>query len=156
MQKTITTIALGFLIAWASGAEAQDAQSWCKSKWGADDEKGAANILSAQLALDAVKLVQTGKVYPLGLETNSKTPAYPPRTFNITILQPGQTGGNGLGPTKTTYNDDIINGWWASAPSSMASATSASIMSTTTATNRSTLPPPTASKSWAWKRCRRS
>ena len=26
-------------------------------------------------------------------------------------MQPGQAGGSGLGPTKTTYNDDIINGW---------------------------------------------
>src|SRR5262245_50832 len=111
MQKMIATLTVSFLIACASGAQAQDAQSWCKSKWGADDEKGAANILDPQLALDAAKLVKTGKVYPLGVETNSKTPAYPPRTFNITILQPGQTGGSGLGPTKTTYNVDIINGW---------------------------------------------
>jgi kynurenine formamidase len=112
MQKTIATLGLSFLIAFASGAaQAQDAQSWCKSKWGPDDERGAANILNAQLALDAAKLVTTGKVYPLGVETNSKSPAYPPRSFNLTILQPGQTGGNGLGPTKTTYNDDIITGW---------------------------------------------
>ena len=34
MQKTIATIALGFYIAWASGAEAQDAQSWWKSESG--------------------------------------------------------------------------------------------------------------------------
>ena len=112
MPKTIATLGLSFLIAFASGAaQAQDAQSWCKSKWGPDDEKGAANILNAQLALDAAKLVTTGKVYPLGVETNSKSPAYPPRSFNLTVLQPGQTGGNGLGPTKTTYNDDIITGW---------------------------------------------
>jgi kynurenine formamidase len=26
-------------------------------------------------------------------------------------LQPGQAGGTTLGPTKTTYNDDIITGW---------------------------------------------
>jgi hypothetical protein len=32
---------------------AQDAQSWCKSKWGADDEKAAANHLTPQLALEA-------------------------------------------------------------------------------------------------------
>jgi kynurenine formamidase len=95
----------------SAGAEAYAQGEWCKSKWGPADEKGAANLLNPQLALDAAKLVKTGKVYPLGVETNSKTPAYPPRTFNITILQPGQTGGSGLGPTKTTYNDDIINGW---------------------------------------------
>ena len=40
-----------------------------------------------------------------------KTPAYPPRGFKITIVQPGQAGSPGLGPSKTTYNDDIIEGW---------------------------------------------
>jgi kynurenine formamidase len=111
MQSRKATLALSLMITFAAGAQAQDAQSWCKSKWGPDDEKGAANLLNPQLALDAAKLVKTGKVYPLGVETNSKTPASPPRTFSITILQPGQTGGSGLGPTKMTYNDDIISGW---------------------------------------------
>jgi kynurenine formamidase len=111
MQLRTVAFVLCLSTACAGAVHAQDAQSWCKSKWGPNDEKGAANHLSPQLALDAAKLVKTGKVYQLGVETNSKTPAYPPRTFNITILQPGQTGGSGLGPTKTTYNDDIITGW---------------------------------------------
>jgi kynurenine formamidase len=111
MQARTAALALGLLMSWAAQAQAQDAQSWCKSKWGPDDEKGAANHLTDQLALEAAKLIKTGKVYQLGVETSSKTPAYPPRTFNLTILQPGQTGGHGLGPTKTTYNDDIITGW---------------------------------------------
>src|SRR5262245_57542378 len=109
MHKTVAILGLSFIMAFAGGATAQDAQSWCKSTWGADDEKGPANLRHAQLPLEAAKLVKTGKVYPLGVETNATTPAYPPRSFNITILQPGQTGGSGLGPTKTTYNDDIIN-----------------------------------------------
>jgi kynurenine formamidase len=112
MQSRTIALAFGLSIAFAGVVQAQDAQSWCKSKWGPDDEKGAANLLTPQLALEAAKLVKTGKVYQLGVETNSKTPAYPPRTFNITVLQPGQPpGGSGLGPTKTTYNDDIITGW---------------------------------------------
>jgi hypothetical protein len=40
-----------------------------------------------------------------------KTPAYPPRSFKVLVLQPGQAGGNELGPNKTSYNDDIIEGW---------------------------------------------
>jgi hypothetical protein len=39
-------------------------------------------------------------------------PAYPPRTCAMYSLQPGQTGlSDGLGPTKPTYNDDILNCW---------------------------------------------
>ena len=48
---------------------------------------------------------------PHGGQSNKDTPAYPPRTFAVTVLQPGQVAGTSLGPTKTTYNDDIITGW---------------------------------------------
>ena len=87
------------------------AQDWTKSKWGPNDEIGAANYLTPELALKAAQLVKTGKTYALGIETNSKTPAYPPRGFKITIVQPGQAGIPGLGPNKLSYNDDIIDGW---------------------------------------------
>lgn len=93
----------------ASTAFAQ--QDWCKSKWGANDEIGAANLLTPELALAASKLVKTGKTYRLGVETNSKTPAFGPRSWALAINQPGQVGGVGLGPTKTNYNDDIYMGY---------------------------------------------
>ena len=87
------------------------AQDWTKSKWGPNDEIGAANYMTPELVLKAAGLIKTGKTYALGIETNSKTPAYPPRSFKVLVLQPGQAGGSGLGPNKTTYNDDIIEGW---------------------------------------------
>jgi hypothetical protein len=84
---------------------------WCKSKWGPDDEKGALNIITPAITAEAAKLVKTGKTYALGVETNASTPAFGTRTFNLLIQQPGQAGGASLGPTKTTYNDDIIMGY---------------------------------------------
>ena len=84
---------------------------WCKSKYGPNDEIGAGNLLTPQLALEAAKLVKTGKTYRLGVETNSKTPAFGPRSWALVINQPGQAGGVGLGPTKTNYNDDIYMGY---------------------------------------------
>jgi kynurenine formamidase len=85
--------------------------SCAPSRFGPADEVGNLNHVTPEKTLAAVKLVTKGKAYRLGIETNSKTPAYPPRTFAITVLQPGQVGGAALGPTKTTYNDDIIAGW---------------------------------------------
>jgi hypothetical protein len=87
------------------------AQDWTKSKWGPNDEIGAANYITPELVVKAAQLVKLGKTYHLGIETNSKTPAFPPRSFKITIVQPGQAGIPGLGPNKTTYNDDIVDGW---------------------------------------------
>jgi kynurenine formamidase len=102
------TLASAALLATLTAANAQD---WTKSKWGPDDEIGAANYLTPDLALKAAQLVKTGKVYSLGIPVDTKTPAYPPRGFKITVVQPGQAGSPGMGPSKTTYNDDIIEGW---------------------------------------------
>jgi kynurenine formamidase len=81
------------------------------SKFGPTDQIGNLNHVTPEKTLAAVKLVTKGKTYRLGIETNKDTPAYPPRTFAVTIVQPGQNAGTTLGPTRTTYNDDIINGW---------------------------------------------
>jgi kynurenine formamidase len=96
----------------ASGAAmAQQQRCLTDSKFGPNDELGNLNHVTPDKTLAASKLVTRGKAYRLGIETNKDTPAFPPRTFSITILQPGQTAGGSLGPTKTTYNDDIITGW---------------------------------------------
>lgn len=81
------------------------------SKFGADDQLGNVRYITATKTLAASKLVTAGKAYRLGIETNKDTPAYGTRKFAITVLQPDQAGGASLGPTKTTYNDDIITGW---------------------------------------------
>ena len=105
-RMMIAAAAVGF----ATSAFGQ-AADWTKSKWGPNDEIGAANYLNADLVLKAAQLIKTGKTYALGIETSSKTPAYPPRGFKITIVQPGQAGLPGIGPNKLSYNDDIIEGW---------------------------------------------
>jgi kynurenine formamidase len=110
-MKRIQTGFLGaFAIALSFSAAAQT--SWYPSKWGPNDEIGAANYMTSATALQAARLVKTGKVYSLGIAVSTTTPAYPPRTCSIYIVQPGQTGSSeGLGPTHTTYNDDILNCW---------------------------------------------
>lgn len=101
--------ALAF-IAGASAASAQQAH-WHPSKWGPNDEIGAANYLTPARAIAAARLVKTGKVYSLGIEVTPDTPAFPPRGCKLYIVQPGQHAGATLGDTKTSYNDDILNCW---------------------------------------------
>lgn len=112
MKRIATLIAaLGFA-ATAGSAVADDAKpDWCNSKWGPDDEIGAANLMTPESIEAAAKLVTKGKAYALGGETNSKTPAFGPRSWAVVINQPGQVGGVGLGHTKTNYNDDIYMGY---------------------------------------------
>jgi len=104
-------LACSAVLAWALPVWAQQQQTCFPSKFGGADEIGAANNLSPEKTLAATKLVTKGKAYRLGIETNKDTPAYPPRTFSVIVVQPGQSGGTSIGPTKTTYNDDILNGW---------------------------------------------
>lgn len=94
------------------GASAQT-QKPCPtaSKFGPDDQIGNMRYVTESKTLAAAKLVNKGKSYRLGIETNKDTPAYPPRTWAITVVQPGQNAGSTIGPTKTSYNDDIIAGW---------------------------------------------
>ena len=100
--------ALGAALSFSAAAQS----NWYPSKWGPNDELGAANYMTPATALAASKLIKTGKTYSLGITVNTSTPAYPPRTCAIYIVQPGQVGNSdGLGPTKTTYNDDILNCW---------------------------------------------
>ncbi|MCY7317149.1 MAG: cyclase family protein [Ramlibacter sp.] len=102
---------LAAVLAGAASPYVQAQPDWCKSRFGPDDEIGAANLLTPQMAADAARLVKTGKTYALAFETNAQTAAYAPRTWSVTVLQPGQAGGISLGGTKTTYNDDIYMGW---------------------------------------------
>jgi len=85
--------------------------SWTESPWGPDDEIGAANLITPESVTAAADLVTTGKTYSLGLTLDSTVPAFAPRSMSIAILQPGQADNSGLGPTKSTYNDDIFMGW---------------------------------------------
>jgi len=83
----------------------------CTSKFGPKDQAGNVNNITPAKTLAASKLITKGKAYRLGIETNRNTPAYAPRSFALMVVQPGQAQGTTIGPTKTTYNDDIINGW---------------------------------------------
>ena len=88
----ITTIAaLAALTLAPAGAGAQQPGNWYPSKYGADDQIGAMNLLTPQKVLEAARLVQRGQVYRLGVPVGRDTPAYPPRFAAVTVMMPDQT-----------------------------------------------------------------
>ncbi|WP_240789432.1 cyclase family protein [Pseudooceanicola onchidii] len=111
MKPAAAGLALCALLSGGAVAESHASMDWTKSKYGPDDEIGAANLLTPDRAKAAAGLVTTGKTYSLGLTLDSSVPAFAPRSMSIAILQPGQVNNSGLGPTNTTYNDDIFMGW---------------------------------------------
>jgi len=111
MKISMSVLALGLAVSVSACAQTQAIQSCHKSKWGPNDQVGALNNITTANVTEAAKLIKRGKSIRMGIETNSKTPAFPPRTFSITVLTPGQEYGGSLGDTKTNYHDDIITGW---------------------------------------------
>lgn len=94
-----------------NAAPEADTQDHGQSKWGQGDQLGAANLMTPESVLAATQLVTTGKVYSLGIIVGKDTPAFPPRSLSVTVLQPNQNGNSGLGSNNFTYNDDIFMGW---------------------------------------------
>jgi kynurenine formamidase len=114
LKKWLTSAA--FAIGASGVVLAQD----CKpSKWGANDEIGAANYITPQSVLAATKLVKMGQTHPLGIVVEPGMPAFPPRSVSLQIVSPGQHNGRDL--TKdfgwpAVYNDDLAQLWFGVGP----------------------------------------
>ncbi|UOM35324.1 cyclase family protein [Acuticoccus sp. I52.16.1] len=100
---------LAAVLAFATGGAAL---AECQpSKWGADDEIGAANTITPERVMAAAKLVKQGKTQHLGIIIDKDIPAFGARSLSVTILQPGQQWGVKPFPNGFVYNDDIFTGW---------------------------------------------
>jgi kynurenine formamidase len=89
------------------------------SRWGADDEIGAANYVTPEQVLMAVKLVKKGETHPLGIVVDRDVPAFPPRAFALQVVQPGQANGRSLASQfgwDVVYNDDLAQLWFGIGP----------------------------------------
>ncbi len=85
--------------------------SWYPSRFGADDEIGALNFLKPEKIIEATSLIKSGTSYSLAVPTGPKTPAYPPRSFAMNIVSPGQYGGATWGQNKAGGIDEFFTVW---------------------------------------------
>lgn len=69
----------------AAADETPIGPKWWPSKWGADDQRGAANLMTPAKVLEATQLIKTGQVYSLGRVYERDMPTFPFRTFRLTI-----------------------------------------------------------------------
>src|SRR5437773_9829071 len=107
-------IVIGLAVITALGLSTAAAQgpSWrppsesqrCPSKWGAGDERGAANHMKPQTVLNATKLIKTGEVIELGHVLNAEMPLSPARTFNMQVKRTSAA----VGTNKRAGNEEII------------------------------------------------
>jgi kynurenine formamidase len=71
--------------------------------------------MSPEQVLMAVKLVKQGQSHPLGIVVDPGMPSFPPRSFALQVVQPGQHNGRSLRPQfgwDLVYNDDMAQLWF--------------------------------------------
>ena len=103
---SVTAVAAAaFTLLLAGAAAPAAAQSWtppppderCPSKWGADDERGAANHMGPESVLKAASLIRTGRVIELGQVLRPSMPLGA-RHFDLYVKPTGPfTGSNRRG-----------------------------------------------------------
>jgi kynurenine formamidase len=104
-------IAFPLLLAATVAVEAQT-PSWlppadsarCPSKWGAGDERGAANHMKPQTVLNAAKLIKTGEVIELAHELRSSMPLSPGRVYDMQVKRTAV----GTEANKRNGNEEIM------------------------------------------------
>jgi kynurenine formamidase len=89
----------------ATAALAQTA-NWFPSRWGAADQRGAANRVTPAKVLEAKNLITRGTVYQLGRTYESGMPMFGTRHFSLRIPQ----GFGPQGSNQVVYHDELVSG----------------------------------------------
>jgi kynurenine formamidase len=97
----LTLIATAAAFAWS-----QTGSTWYPSRWGAGDQRGAANRITPAKVLEARNLITKGALYQLGRVYESGMPMFGTRHFSLRIPQ-------GFGPSgtnQTLFHDEVVSG----------------------------------------------
>jgi kynurenine formamidase len=79
---------------------------WYPSRWGKDDQRGAANRITPAKVLEAKNLITRGTTYQLGRVYETGMPMFGTRHYSLRIPQAfGPQGTN-----QTVYHDEVISG----------------------------------------------
>ncbi|HZR02260.1 MAG TPA: cyclase family protein [Burkholderiales bacterium] len=105
--RNVVACCLGLVIGmpvYADSWQPPTPEQRCPSKWGAADERGAANHMSPQTVLKATRLIKTGEVIELGRVLESNMPLFGTRKFEIHTKRTGPV----LGSNKRRSNEELV------------------------------------------------
>ena len=80
---------------------------WWPSEWGAEDERGAANRITPEKVLEAIALIDEGRIFELGREYEAEMPLFPGRHYSLTI--PGGPTAGPLGENQLVAHDELVS-----------------------------------------------
>jgi kynurenine formamidase len=81
-------------------------EKWYPSKWGAADQRGAANRLTPAKVLEAKNLIKQGSVYQLGRVYETGMPMFGTRHYSLRIPQAFKIAGT----NQAIYHDELVSG----------------------------------------------
>ena len=100
-------VLLLLLVIEPSNAQTKDKGPWWPHPvWGAGDMAGGSNWITQEKVLDAIKLVQTGKIYEMGHVYEETMPLYGNRVY--AMRSPATPTGGPLGSNAVVYNDEFL------------------------------------------------
>ena len=91
--------------------EAPTSTRWWPSPWGAADELGMLNHVTAEKRVDALRLVRKGRLYDLGRVLDENVPVFPGRAFHQTLVTTAHHANmGGVGDNCVNWITEVISG----------------------------------------------
>lgn len=111
--RAAMVLALVGFAGWALGQQAGDQETpigprWWPSEWGASDQRGAANRVTADKVIEGKQLIKQGKIYSLGRVYEHGMPLPGKRHFSLTI--PGSPTYPPSGKNQGVAFDEMFSG----------------------------------------------
>lgn len=100
----VATSALTATMAFGQGWMPPSADKRCPSKWGAADQRGAANLMTPETVLRATRLIKEGKVFELGKVLEPAIPKFGLRQYAILTQRSAGPGGR----NQQTGNEEVV------------------------------------------------
>jgi kynurenine formamidase len=94
------------LVIVASSIALGQSDRWYPSRWGADDQRGAANRVTPAKVLEAKGLITKGTIYQLGRVYEPGMPVFGTRHYSLRIPQAFEMAGKNEG----VFHDEVISG----------------------------------------------
>jgi kynurenine formamidase len=94
------------VVAFAGSLVLAQSDRWYPSRWGADDQRGAANRITPTKVLEAKALITKGAVYQLGHVYEPGMPMFGTRHYSLRIPQAFKMPGK----NEAVYHDEVISG----------------------------------------------
>jgi hypothetical protein len=84
------------------------AAKWWPSEWGADDQRGAANRITAKKVRQGSRLIKQGRIYQLGRVYEPGMPLFGNRHYSLSIVS--SPSGGPAGQNQLVWHDEMFSG----------------------------------------------